>query len=81
MTLASRAEWSLDSSVRYLNHGSFGAVPTSVLAAQQAIREQMDLNPNLFFRTQLPGLLRAARARCAAELGTVDDRLAFVPNA
>ena len=81
MTLASRAEWSLDSSVRYLNHGSFGVVPTSVLAAQQAIREQMDHNPNLFFRTQLPGLLRAARARCAAELGTVEDRLAFVPNA
>ncbi|MFM8993843.1 MAG: aminotransferase class V-fold PLP-dependent enzyme [Actinomycetota bacterium] len=81
MTLASRAEWSLDSSVRYLNHGSFGAVPRTVLAAQQAIREQMDHNPKLFFRTQLPGLLRAARARCAAELGTLESRLAFVPNA
>ena len=81
MTLASRAEWSLDSSVRYLNHGSFGAVPNEVLARQQQIREQMDRNPNLFFRSHLPAMLREARARCAAELGTVEDRLAFVPNA
>ena len=81
MTLASRSEWSLDSSVRYLNHGSFGAVPRSVLAAQQAIREQMDHNPNLFFRSRLPAMLREARARCADELGTVEERLAFVPNA
>lgn len=81
MTLASRAEWSLDSSVRYLNHGSFGAVPREVLAHQQQIREQMDRNPNLFFRSNLPAMLREARARCAAELGTVEERLAFVPNA
>ena len=81
MTLASRAEWSLDSSVRYLNHGSFGAVPNEVLARQQQIREQMDRNPNRFFRSHLPAMLREARARCAAELGTVEERLAFVPNA
>ena len=81
MTLASRTEWSLDSSVRYLNHGSFGAVPRAVLAAQQAIREQMEHNPNLFFRSRLPTMMREARARCARELGTVEERLAFVPNA
>jgi isopenicillin-N epimerase len=81
VTLASRTEWSLDSSVRYLNHGSFGAVPRAVLAAQQAIREQMDHNPNLFFRSRLPTMMREARARCAAELGTVEERLAFLPNA
>ena len=81
MSLASRAEWSLDPSLRYFNHGSFGAVPRSVLAAQQAIRAQMDYNPNLFFRSRVEAMLREARARCAAELGTVEDRLAFVPNA
>jgi len=81
MALAQRTEWSIDSSVRYLNHGSFGAVPREVSSAQLKIREQMERNPNLFFRSQLPGLLRAARARCAAELGTAEERLAFVPNA
>lgn len=81
MALASLTEWSIDSSVRYLNHGSFGAVPRVVVAAQLAIREQMEHNPNLFFRTQLPTMLRDARARCANELGTQETRLAFVPNA
>jgi isopenicillin-N epimerase len=45
------------------------------------IREQMEHNPNLFFRSNLPAMLRDARARCAHELGTVEERLAFVPNA
>ena len=81
MALASLTEWSLNSSVRYLNHGSFGAVPRVVVAAQLAIREQMEHNPNLFFRSELPAMLRAARARCAVELGTDEQRVAFVPNA
>lgn len=81
MALVPRTEWSIDSSVRYLNHGSFGAVPREVVVAQQAIRDRMDHNPNLFFRSMLPAMLRDARARCAAELGTVENRLAFVPNA
>ena len=81
MSLVALTEWSLDSSVRYLNHGSFGAVPRQVTLAQLAIREQMEHNPNLFFRSQLPSLLRQARARCAAELGTEESHLAFVPNA
>ena len=81
MALVPHTEWSIDSSVRYLNHGSFGAVPREVAAAQQLIREQMEHNPNQFVRSHLPTMLRAARARCATELGTVEDRLAFVPNA
>ncbi|MFZ9533256.1 MAG: aminotransferase class V-fold PLP-dependent enzyme [Ilumatobacteraceae bacterium] len=81
MALAPLTEWSIDSSVRYLNHGSFGAVPREVTAAQQLIREQMERNPNEFVRSHLPTMLRNARARCAAELGTVEERLAFVPNA
>jgi isopenicillin-N epimerase len=81
MTLVPPTEWSLDSSVRYLNHGSFGAVPRVVSHVQAAIRAEMELNPNQFFRSRLPSLLREARARCAVELGTTEDRLAFVPNA
>lgn len=41
----------------------------------------MERNPNRFFRSLLPGMLREARERCASELGTSQDRLAFVPNA
>ncbi len=81
MALASRTDWVLDPAVHYLNHGSYGAVPHAVNGAQLLIREQMERNPNLFFRSELPALLRAARARCAAELGTDEQRVAFVPNA
>jgi isopenicillin-N epimerase len=81
VTLASLAEWSLDPSVRYLNHGSFGAVPREVARVQQAIRAEMDHNPNLFFRSRLPAMLVEARAACAAALGVAGSDLAFVPNA
>ena len=81
MTLASRSEWSLDSSVRYLNHGSFGAVPREVARVQDAIRSEMEHNPNQFFRSRLPALLADARAKCAASLGVTASELAFVPNA
>ena len=81
MTLASPAEWSLDSSVRYLNHGSFGAVPNEVARVQDAIRDEMERNPNLFFRSRLPAMLADARAKCAASLGVTGNDLAFVPNA
>ena len=81
MTLASPAEWSLDSSVRYLNHGSFGAVPREVTRVQDAIRSEMEHNPNQFFRSRLPALLADARAKCAASLGVTASELAFVPNA
>ena len=81
MTLASPTEWSLDSSVRYLNHGSFGAVPREVARVQHAIRSEMEHNPNEFFRSRLPSLLADARAKCAASLGVTGSDLAFVPNA
>lgn len=79
--IAPRSEWSLDSSVHYLNHGSFGAVLREVTNAQLNIRERMERNPNLFFRSYLPGALRDARAMCAAWLGVDEHDFAFVPNA
>ena len=34
--------WQLDPTVTFLNHGAFGACPTSVLAQQQAFRQQIE---------------------------------------
>ncbi|NQV96637.1 MAG: aminotransferase class V-fold PLP-dependent enzyme [Acidimicrobiaceae bacterium] len=76
-----RAHWSLDPQVAYLNHGSFGAVPRVVESAQRELQQLMEANPNLFFRTTLPPLMRAARASVAAWLGVSPDLFAFVPNA
>lgn len=73
--------WSLDPSITFLNHGSFGACPRAVLEQQQAFRAQLEQEPVRFFALELEALLDAARQELAAFVGTKGDELAFVPNA
>jgi isopenicillin-N epimerase len=73
--------WGLDRSVLYLNHGSFGACPTAVLAAQTALRLQMESEPVDFLSVTLPQRLQAARASLARFLSADESDLVFVPNA
>ena len=77
MTLS---HWSLDPSVRHLNHGSFGAVPAEVLARQHALRQEMEAFPDSWFRG-LPERVAAARGAIAGWLRVPADTLALVPNA
>jgi isopenicillin-N epimerase len=78
---ALRAEWGLDPAVDYLNHGSFGATPRSVLAVQTALREEMERGPVQFLARELPARLDAVRARLAAFLDADASGLVLVPNA
>jgi isopenicillin-N epimerase len=73
--------WSLDPAVTYLNHGSFGACPTAVLAVQAELRRELEREPVDFLAVRLPGRLNAAREKLAAFLGADSADLAFVPNA
>jgi len=73
--------WSLDPSVAYLNHGSFGACPFAVLAFQAALRLEMEREPVDFMSAALPARLNAAREALAAFLGADPLDLVFVPNA
>jgi isopenicillin-N epimerase len=75
------AQWSLDPAVEYLNHGSYGACPTAVLAAQAALRAEMEREPVDFLSGYLPARLDAARRQLAQFLGADAADLAFVPNA
>ena len=52
--------WSFAPGITFLNHGSFGAAPRSVLAAADRWRRRMEANPDRFMREILPGELRAA---------------------
>ena len=61
--------WSLDPSIVFLNHGSFGACPIPVLAAQQRLREQIEREPVRFFVRELQERLDAARRELAAFVG------------
>jgi isopenicillin-N epimerase len=85
------AEWALDTAVTYLNHGTVGATPRRVLAAQQRLRDEMERQPSRFLLRETawlsggrrldPSRLRAAADAVAAFLGCEGADLAFVDNA
>jgi isopenicillin-N epimerase len=73
--------WSLDPTIAFLNHGSYGACPLPVLEAQQKLRSQLEQQPLRFFMREYEALLDAARSQLAAFVGADADELVFVPNA
>jgi len=86
------AHWWLDPSITYLNHGTVGATPRVVLAAQQAWQRRIEAQPAAFLFRELmrltpdqPGqprlLLRQAADAVGAFLGARGDDLVFVDNA
>jgi isopenicillin-N epimerase len=72
--------WTLDPGITYLNHGSFGACPRPVLAAQQALRDQLEREPARFFQRDAPILMLRALAELGRFVGAPAAGLAFVPN-
>jgi isopenicillin-N epimerase len=87
------SEFPLDPSITYLNHGTVGVTPRRVLAAQQAIRDEIERQPSRFLLRELTapatsvGMPRAERPRLrlaadtvAAFLGAAGDDLVFVDN-
>ncbi|MFA6957578.1 MAG: aminotransferase class V-fold PLP-dependent enzyme [Thermoanaerobaculia bacterium] len=76
-----RDRWTLDPSITFLNHGSFGACPRAVLDVQAEWRARMERQPVLFLARELETLLDEARTRLAQFLGADREGLAFVRNA
>jgi isopenicillin-N epimerase len=84
--------WLLDPEITYLNHGTVGATPRAVLAAQNAIRDEIERQPSRFLLRELAGVgvgvprrkssrLRAAAAAVAAFVGVPAEELVLVDNA
>jgi isopenicillin-N epimerase len=76
-----RAHWLLDPSVKYLNHGSFGATPREVLTFQNELRARMERNPMQFFVMDWERLHDEAREALGNFVGADSEDLAIVPNA
>ena len=75
-----RNEFLLTPDLIFLNHGSFGACPREVLAAQQRWQMEMESNPVEFLGRRSAGLLLQARKALAQAMGASADELVFVPN-
>jgi isopenicillin-N epimerase len=73
--------WGLRLDVLHLNHGSFGACPREVLAAQHALREEMEKAPTDFLWRSFPRRLEEARRALAHFVAGREEDLVFVPNA
>lgn len=73
--------WLLEPTATFLNHGSYGACPRAVLAAQQGWRDRLEAQPVRFMQDVLPGALRESAAALAGFLGAHPDDLVFVENA
>ncbi len=75
------AHWTLDPSIVFLNHGSFGAMPRVVEGAQTELRARMERNPMQFFMRDLESLLDETRIVVGRFVDARPADLAFVPNA
>jgi isopenicillin-N epimerase len=73
--------WGLDPSIVFLNHGSFGATPKSILATQARWRSTMEEDPVYFNMEILPQMIRNSAERLATFLFTSSEQLVFVDNA
>ncbi|HLJ11345.1 MAG TPA: hypothetical protein VKU82_09150, partial [Planctomycetaceae bacterium] len=65
-----RSMWALRPGVTYLNHGSFGPAPKSVMAARWEWIERLESEPMDFFVRQMERHLEHARARLGQVVGT-----------
>ena len=80
-TTTTASRWTLDPAVTFLNHGSFGACPAPVLAAQREWQDRLERDPVDFLGRQLEQVIGEARSVVASFVGADPDDLAFVPNA
>ncbi|MBY0509346.1 MAG: aminotransferase class V-fold PLP-dependent enzyme [Rhodospirillaceae bacterium] len=83
---AIRSLWGLKEDATFLNHGSFGACPFEVLAAQERLRREMESQPDLFFRERIiprekDTELRAVAAALGAFVHAKGDNIAVTESA
>lgn len=73
--------WSLDPSLTFLNHGSYGAVPVAVQETLAQLRQRCERDPVRFFKVDLADLLDEARSAVGGFINCRPADLGFMPNA
>lgn len=80
MPQPTRDDFVLDPDLVFLNHGSFGAVPRTVLEEYQRLQLEMERNPVEWLGRRADSLMADARRRLAAFIGCAADDVVFFPN-
>lgn len=76
-----RHHWRLDREIVFLNHGSFGAAPISVMDKQREIQNLIEREPVKFFMRDYEGFYERSQEALAELVGTRRDNIVFLPNA
>jgi len=76
-----RAEFGVDRSLVFLNHGSFGSVPRSVRAAQDRWRDRLEADPIEWIGRRIAEELGKVKVELAANFGGLPEEYGFVTNA
>jgi len=71
----------LDDDVTFLNHGSFGACPVSIIERQRQYQVEMERHPIQFMMRRRPQLMDESRQTLADFVGSRFEDLVFVNNA
>lgn len=77
---SARAAWPFAPNIVPLNHGSYGAVPRDVIAAQRVLQERADASPIGWF-PHIQSHTKSARERISSFVGASSYDTVFVPNA
>src|SRR5512133_1813268 len=73
--------WLLDDSITFLNHGSFGATPISVIDEADKIHRRLEREPVSFFIDSFFDNVRATAIALGEFVGADSRNLVFVDNA
>jgi len=76
-----RPDFFLDPDIAFLNHGSFGACPRSVLEQYQSWQVELEREPVFFQSQRQDKLLAQARDALGQYIGCPSENLVFVTNA
>ena len=72
--------WILDPETCFLNHGSFGATPLSVLEEQSRLRNLIESDPVRFFERDYIPLMKGAVGKLSEFINADSEGLVFVKN-
>ena len=75
-----RSQFLLDSSITFLNHGSFGACPKPIFEEYQRLQLELETEPVNFIQKKLPAYLKEAKKPLAKFIGCHEADFFFTPN-